>query len=154
MGILAIQLNQEVTKIVAFLYGILLVSVFTDTIKGKIPNWLIIIGSIAGILNVDRPFEQFIQAVAVFLLLFPFFAGGVIGAGDVKCICMIGLYLEQKLYITSILSSFFIAALFSLFILLQDLIFTKSKALQRKHTIHLALPIFLGVLISTGGTYL
>ena len=142
------------TKIVAFLYGILLVSVFTDTIKGKIPNRLILIGSIVGILGTHELWSQLIQAFAVFLLLFTFFAGGVIGAGDVKCICMIGLYLEQELYITSILSSFFIAALFSVFILLQDLIFTKSKALQRKHTIHLALPIFLGVLISTGGTYL
>ncbi len=140
--------------IVAVLYVILLISVYTDMTKGIIPNWLIGLGSIIGLITTGQPFGQFIQAVAVVVILFPFFAAGVLGAGDVKCLFMIGLYLEQNQYITSILSGFFIAVLISFCILFKDFIFIKSKALQHKHTIHLAGPIFIGVLISTGGTYL
>lgn len=142
------------TKIVAILYVILLITVYTDMTKGIIPNWLIFLGCMIGIITAGQRLEQLVLAAAIGIILFPFFAAGVLGAGDVKCLFMIGLYLEQNQYITSILSGFFIAALISFFILLKDFIFNKSKALQQKHTIHLAGPIFLGVLISTGGTYL
>ena len=148
------NLRLEVNRIVIVLYGILLISVFTDMRKGKIPNWLIFLGSMIGILFSYCPINQFTQVIILFFILYPFFAAGVLGAGDVKCFCMIGLYLNQNQYIASILSSLFIAALFSIFILLKDLIFFKSNPLQQKHFIHLAGPIFLGVLISTKGTYL
>ena len=122
--------------------------------KGIIPNWLVYSGCAIGLITADRRIDQLLMAAAVLVILIPFFAAGVLGAGDVKCICMIGFYLEQNQYIASILSGFFIAALISFFILLKDFIFNKSKTLQHTHTIHLAGPIFLGVLISTGGTYL
>lgn len=141
-------------EIVAILYVILLISVYTDMTKGIIPNWLIFIGCIIGFITAGLRLDQLMLAVVVGIILFPFFAAGVLGAGDVKCLFMIGLYLEENQYITSILSGFFIAALISFCILLKDFIFNKSKALKQKHTIHLAGPIFLGVLISTGGTYL
>lgn len=140
--------------IVIILYCILLISVFIDMRKGKIPNWLIVSGSMIGIIFACQSIAQLVQVMIVFLILFPFFAIGALGAGDVKCFCMIGLYLNQNQYITSILSSLFIAALFSIFILLKTLIFFKSNPLEQKHFIHLAGPIFLGVLISTKGTYL
>lgn len=141
-------------KIVAVLYVILLISVYTDMTKGIIPNWLVLSGCMIGFIIADQRLDKVMLAAAVGIILFPFFAAGVLGAGDVKCLFMIGLYLERNQFITSILSGFFIAALISFFILLKDFIFNKSKALQQKHTIHLAGPVFLGVLISTGGIYL
>ena len=52
----------------------LLISVFTDMKKGKIPNWLIFIGMAVGILTTDSIKENIFQAVAALLLFFPFFA--------------------------------------------------------------------------------
>lgn len=146
--------EREVESIVAVLYIILLISVYTDMTKGIIPNRLIAVGCVIGFIAAGQRFEKLILVVMVFIVLFPFYAAGVLGAGDVKCLCMIGLYLEQNQFITSILSGFFVAALISFCILLKDFILNKSKALKQIHTIHLAGPIFIGVLISTGGTYL
>jgi len=146
--------KREVEDIVAVLYVILLISVYMDMKEGIIPNWLMATGYVIGFTTTGQRFDKFLPVVVVFIVLFPFYAGGVLGAGDVKCLCMIGLYLEQNQFITSILSGFFVAALISFFILLKDFILNKSKALQQIHTIHLAGPIFIGVLISTGGTYL
>lgn len=140
--------------IVAVLYVILLISVYTDTTKGIIPNWLILPGCVIGLLlNIHRP-QQILPAVTAGLIFFILYMLGVIGAGDVKCLFMIGLYLERDPYIISIISGFLIAALSSFCILLKDFIINKSKALEQKHTIHLAGPIFLGVIISTGGAHL
>ena len=109
---------------------------------------------VIGFITAGQRFEKLVLVIIVFIVLFPFFAAGVLGAGDVKCLCMIGLYLERNPFITSILSGFFVAALISFYILLKDFILNKSKAIEQVHTIHLAGPIFIGVLISTGGTYL
>ena len=146
--------KREVKDIVAVLYVILLISVYTDMTKGMIPNWLIAVGCVIGFITAQQRFEKLVLVIIVFIVLFPFFAAGVLGAGDVKCLCMIGLYLERNPFITSILSGFFVAALISFYILLKDFILNKSKAIEQVHTIHLAGPIFIGVLISTGGTYL
>lgn len=141
-------------NIVAVLYVILLISVYTDTTKGIIPNRLILPGCVIGLLiSVHRP-ERILTAVVAGLIFYLFYLTGVIGAGDVKCLFMIGLYLEQDPYMMSILYGFSVAALSSFCILLKDFIFNKSKALEHKHTIHLAGPIFLGVIISTGGAHL
>lgn len=104
-------------------------------------------------MNVHRP-DRILTAVVAGLIFYLFYLTKVIGAGDVKCLFMIGLYLEQDPYIISIISGFLVAALSSFYILLKDFIFNKSKALEKKHTIHLAGPIFLGVIISTGGAHL
>lgn len=140
--------------IVELLYIILIISVITDMTRGIIPNWLILGGCILGILTGAEPKEQILLAIMAGIFFFPFFSFGVLGAGDVKCLIMIALYLEQDQFMISTLSGFFIAALILFCILLKDVIFNKSKALKQKHTIHLAGPILAGVLISTGGTYL
>ena len=146
--------KREVEDIVAVLYVILLISVYTDMKKGIIPNPLIAAGCVIGFITAHQRFEKLVLIIVLFIVLFPFYAAGVLGAGDVKCLCMIGLYLEKNQFITSILSGFFVAALISFCILLKDFILNKSKALEQIHTIHLAGPILIGVLISTGGTYL
>lgn len=140
--------------IVGLLYIILIIFVFTDMTKGIIPNRLILAGCILGILTGTHIREQIPIVIMAALFFFPFFSFGVLGAGDVKCFIMIAFYLESNQFMISILFAFFIAALISFCILLKDIIFNKSKALKQKHTIHLAGPIFWGVLISTGGTYL
>ncbi len=141
-------------EIVIFLYSILLAAAIMDLKKGKISNWLILIGSSAGIFYQYISEATWILSIVTFLLLFPFFIIGALGAGDVKCICMIALYFSPNEFLISVLFGFLIAALYSVVILIKDFIIYQSRPFQRKHTIRLAVPIFLGVLISTGGTYL
>ena len=66
------NLRLEVNRIVIVLYGILLISVFTDMRKGKIPNWLIFLGSMIGILFSYCPINQFTQVIILFFILYPF----------------------------------------------------------------------------------
>lgn len=141
-------------RIVVFLYVLLLIAVFTDRKRGKIPNWLIFAGVVVGILTTDTIKENLIQAAAALFFLFPFFVIGAVGAGDIKCICMIGLYLDRDLFILSILYSFSIAALISFFFILKTFILYKTLKYNKNQIIHLAFPIFCGVLLSSGGTYL
>lgn len=144
--------------------------------SGKIPNRLILIGMIAGILTTETLWECIIQNIIVLVILFPFFSISAIGAGDIKCICMAGFFLNSRQFFNSIVYCFIIAAVFSLCKIVWDHSLRKrmkhffsylrhcflcqkffpyeTEYFNQKHTIHLAVPIFLGVLLSVGGTYL
>lgn len=177
--ILAIQLHRGVTRIVVFLCTLLLISVYTDLKSDRIPNELIVIGIIGGFLSIqswDMFWTRLFQVLVIFLLLFPFFSVGLMGAGDIKCICMTGMYFDTGQFASAIAYSFFIAAFFSLCkwiqsycskeriahfliylrhsFLCRNLFPYESENRNKNTTIHLALPIFLGVLTSIGGTYL
>ena len=70
----------------------------------------------------------------------------MLGAGDIKLFMLIGLYLTPRETIISIAVSFFIAAIISIAKLI---LFCKEKSLKVK--IHMALPIFIGTMITVGG---
>lgn len=137
-----------------FLAILLLTAVFTDWKGGKIPNLLIITGSIAGICMAEQPFQGILRILSVIIVFFPFYLVRALGAGDIKCIAMTSLYLTPGQLLRAILYTFLIAALMSVFKIIQVRSRRKEKVPLRCLTIHLAFPIFMGVLLSTGGDLL
>ena len=133
---------------------LLLIAVFTDWKNGKIPNLLIVTGSIAGILLTKDPYDNILQAVSVIILFFPFYLLRALGAGDIKCIAMTALYLQPDQFQSSILYTFLVAAAISLIKILYIKFRSKEKISLHSITIRFALPIFTGVLLSIGGIYL
>lgn len=137
-----------------FLVILLSVAVFTDYKTGKIPNLLIIVGSITGIAVGQPPSDYLLRAILIILLFFPFYLIKALGAGDIKCFSMIALYLDTEQLLSAILYTFLIAALWSVFIILINYFPKKEIKSLRCITIHLAFPILMGVLISIGGDLL
>lgn len=130
-----------------FLFLLLAVAVITDLRSDKIPNWLILIGSIVGIWMTDHFFKSISVFIFIILIFFPLFRIGALGAGDVKSIAMISFYLTLAQLLEAVFYAFLLASAFSVCKILYYRSFQQRK-------IHLALPIFLGVLISIGGSYL
>ena len=137
-----------------FLVFLLVIAVFTDWKEGKIPNWLILTGFVAGIIINKEPYHSILQALFVLVVFFPFFLLKALGAGDIKCIAMAALYLSSEQLLQTILFTFLIAAVMSVFKVLWFRFLKKETGSLRCLTIHLAFPILLGVLISTGGDLL
>ena len=134
-----------------FLVLLLSVAVFTDYKSGKIPNVLSIVGSITGIVAGQPPGDYLLRAVLIILLFFPFYLIKAVGAGDIKCFSMMALYLDAEQLLSTILYTFLIAALWSVFLILKRYFRKKEVGSLRYITIHLALPILMGMLISIGG---
>ena len=120
--------------------------VITDYKKGIIPNKLLVLGVINRLLYKTSIWNHFIVILIIFIVFFPFFKLRMLGAGDIKLFMLIGLYLSLQETIISIAISFFIAAVISIAKLI---LFCKEKSLKVK--IHMALPIFIGTMITVGG---
>lgn len=120
--------------------------VITDYKKGIIPNKLLVLGVIHRLLYKTSIWNHFIVILIIFIVFFPFFKLRMLGAGDIKLFMLIGLYLTPRETIISIAVSFFIAAIISIAKLI---LFCKEKSLKVK--IHMALPIFIGTMITVGG---
>ena len=137
-----------------FLILLLLTLVFTDWKRGKIPNVLIIIGSMAGVFLTKDLIAGISQALLVLILFFPFYLFRAFGAGDVKCIAMVGLYLQPEIFQKAILYTFLVAAAISCTKIIYIKFRSKEKISLHNITIHFAFPIFVGVFLSIGGIYL
>lgn len=102
----------------------LLLATLADLKTDRIPNGFVMLGIIIGILgslwhNADLRQTVFSMLLA-FLLLYPLFKIGALGAGDVKVFMMIGSFLEVKELFTVLVLSFVIGALCSLIKLLAE----------------------------------
>ena len=117
-----------------------------------------------------------------FLILYPFYKIGTIGAGDIKLFSMIGFYFSFMENIYCMFLAFILGAIFSLISMKQKGHFTdrisylmsylkesfsqkqfryyyqdlnKFSPMEIKKTkVHLALPIFVSVCIHLGGVFL
>lgn len=151
-----------------------------DYYKSKIPNPLIIIMFITGLLirrsreGIGGMCSYAGAAVIIGALLYPFFKIGTIGAGDVKLFSVTAGYLPfGKIFYFSFVS-LLIAAIFSLMKLqskkclkkrIRNFVLYVKRTLEsgmpeayfepdgEKLTIHLAGPVFAGVLLLLGGVY-
>ena len=137
------------TVINVFLFLLLAVAVYTDLRSDKIPNWLILSGLGVGIWTTDCFFKNSVIFISIILIFFPVFQIGVLGAGDIKCLAMLSFYLTMTQFLFMLFYSFLIGAMWGI----GKSIFYRTN-LQMMKKIHLAVPIFLGTLISVGGTYL
>ena len=133
---------------------VLISATITDVRQAKIPNILILILAIFQTLYViiskfvlNTPslsgtliFERICAAAAVFLLLYPFFKLGGLGAGDVKLLTLTVLSVRNPLLF--LLIAFSIGAFISVIML-----FSKLEFNNRGHkVVHMALPILIGYL--------
>lgn len=98
--------------------------------------------------------DSILRAVFVMIVFFPFYLVKALGAGDIKCIAMVSLYLTSGQLWQTILFTFLIAAVLSMIKIIHVKFRYKNKTALHNLTIHLAFPIFMGVLLSIGGDLL
>lgn len=160
----------------------LFLAALADLWTNCIPNGLIVLGMVVGIsgklwcrLNL---WQSVVSVLLAFLLMYPLFKIGALGAGDVKALMVVGSFLEIKGFLTILAASFVIGALFSLVKLLVEnngrericyfLSYMAEVARTRqwkiygeyraedngqyhRNKIHFAVPILFAVALWTGG---
>ncbi|MCR4651399.1 MAG: prepilin peptidase [Lachnospiraceae bacterium] len=81
---------------------IYLLAAFCDYRKRKIPNLLIVIGLLVGLIpflcreNYNILLKAISLSIVLVALLFPFFMIGGLGAGDIKLICLLPFFYNQS----------------------------------------------------------
>lgn len=137
-------------KAIAILLLLLLaVAVVTDLQSNKIPNLLILTGLVMGIITTDHFIESISIFLFIILIFFPAYKIGALGAGDIKCIAMMSFFLSRHTLLMALFFAFLLAAGFGVC----KIIYYKSLEI-RKSKVRLAFFLFVGTLISVGGTYL
>lgn len=161
---------------------LLFLAALADLKTDHIPNGFIILGILIGILgglwfHTSLPQSVFSMLLA-FLLMYPLFKIGALGAGDVKVFMMAGSFMGPKAFLTVMMSTFVIGAVFSLGKLLIEhngreriryflsyaaevartghwKIYGEHMAqdyqLYRRNKIHFTVPILFGVIMKLGG---
>ena len=131
------------------LYCLAAGSAITDILKNKIFNAWLLIGALAGVMMsfLDKEMnisikEMGIKMLITFLILIPVYMVKGIGAGDLKLLTVISLFLPTGELICCMIMSFVIGALFGII-----KIIVKGKMRQ---TIHFAVPVLIAVLLVTG----
>ena len=103
---------------------LLLLATLADLKTGRIPNGFVVLGIVIGVLGsllYDSDIRQTpVSMILSFLLLYPLFKIGAMGAGDVKIFIMIGSFVEVRELLAIIIFSFIIGALCSLIKLLSE----------------------------------
>lgn len=161
---------------------LLFLAAVADLKTDRIPNGFIILGTAIGILGGLRYHTSLLQPVfsmfLAFLLMYPLFKIGALGAGDVKVLMMTGSFMERRELLAVIVSAFIIGAVFSLVKLFVErngrerieyfLSYISEVArtghwkiygehmlqdyqLYRKNKIHFTVPVLFGVVMKLGG---
>ncbi len=137
------------TDIVILLYLLLAVAVITDLRSNKIPNLLVLTGTVIGIITTNHFIESISVFIFIILIFFPAFKIGALGAGDIKCIAMMSFYVTRQELLWALFYAFLAAAGYSVC----KILYYRSFQV-RKSKVRLAFFLFVGTLISMGGTYL
>lgn len=161
---------------------LLFLAAVADLKTDRIPNGFVVLGTIIGVSGSlwYRPglWHTVLSVLLAFLLMYPLFKIGVLGAGDVKVFMMIGSFLSASGFLMVLAWAFIIGALFSLIKLvaerngrericyflsyLSDVIKTRQWKLYgehmvqdyeqyRKNKIHFTIPILFSVILRIGG---
>ncbi len=138
-----------------------------DVLFKKIPNWLTASLAVGGILQAcilgDGPAmaRSLAMAGAVLLLLFPFFSLGGLGAGDVKLLSGIALYMAGEEFLRFVFRGMVLGlAIYGLTALGRGMGRLRgrgkncgAKVIGLRHRIPLALPFWLSLLWLRGGWF-
>lgn len=114
-----------------------------DSKSSKIPNLLILSGYLGGIIylfafEIDKLLNRFILSWFVMICLYVFFTLRALGAGDIKLLMMISIYLDFRDYLYVVAGAFLLAAIVAVYKLIKDNFDVTNTY------IHLAFPIFGG----------
>lgn len=97
---------------------LLLLSAFSDLETDRIPNGFILLGIVIGVLGSifsDRELSDLLASMLLaFLLMYPLYMIGALGAGDVKLFVMIGSFQPVAELLAILAGAFVIGAGFSL----------------------------------------
>lgn len=126
-------------------------AVVTDLESGRIYNAWLIPWTVSGVcLRLIRdgfpvlPALLF-PAILTMLVLFPFYRTGGLGAGDIKLLMAVSVYLYPAEYASCLMAILLLSAFYACIIL------AVRKDFHRQ--LHLALPIAAGVLLHVGGAF-
>lgn len=92
----------------------------------KIPNGFILTGFVSGILatiteiSITGLLQVTVSVITCFVILFPIFKIGGLGAGDIKVLVVVGCFYKLSYFITVIAVSFLVGAIFSILKLLSE----------------------------------
>jgi len=107
-----------------FLLLLLFLAALTDLRTDRVPNGLIVIGIGSGIsgsfLFHVNSWQPVVSMLLAFLLMYPLFKIGALGAGDVKVFLVVGSFFTVKGFLTVLASAFVIGALISLMKILTE----------------------------------
>ena len=134
---------------IPIIYCLALGSAISDILKNKILNEWLLLGCMAKIILLltgtgmhEMIYMPVVRACMTLMLLFPIYYIRGIGGGDVKLFAVLSLFLSSGELFSSVMMTFFIAAIFGivkLFII---------KKLPCK--VHLAIPIMISIMLVTG----
>ena len=158
---------------------ILLIAAFMDMLTFKVKNWLVYTGMLAGFIYNGslygwKGIEKSIVGMLVpLIVLFILFCFRMLGAGDIKLICMIGTFLGLEGLIGCFIPILAAGAVYSLIkviyqknlmfrlqylaIYIQKFIITKKiepyyrDNMDKDAAVPLSVPILVGVLLYMGG---
>ena len=160
------------------LIGILLLASITDLRKSKIPNYITLTGIGIGFIYLlfyspDNLIKHMAVCLIILIITIPMFVIKAMGAGDIKLMIMISLFLDFKDLLLSLLTGLGAAVVYSVIRLLMDkeikkrirylsdYIFSlamggdvdgyikeEDKKNSKNYNIHLSIWITLGVIIS------
>ena len=126
-------------------------AVFTDLRAGRIYNAWLVLWTVPGALIrlageglSALPILLFLT-ISTFLVLFPFYCRGGLGAGDIKLLMAVSVFLSPAEYASCLSAILLLSALYA------GIVLVLTKDLRRG--LHLALPIAAGVLLHVGGVY-
>lgn len=173
-------------EILIVLVLLLLFAAVWDFYKGKIPNVLIIIGCCYGMIRLlyyGNILKHIPGIIFPLVILFPLYKIGVMGAGDLKLLSVLGFYFPFLELIFCIFMAFLLGAFHSLFALIRyenfyermTYLFSYLKECfclgrfryyyldsggnrdadfgQDNSKIHFSIPIFISVLLHMGGVF-
>ena len=159
-----------------------MLSALADLKTDRIPNGFVLLGIVIGVLgNLWHGYDIrhiVVSMLLAFLLLYPLFKIGAMGAGDIKIFIMIGSFVEVKELIAIMIMSFVIGAACSFVKLLaehngrerlyyflsyvSDVAHTRQWKIYGEHTvqdykqyrknkIHFTVPVLFSVVLRIGG---
>lgn len=161
---------------------LLFLAAMADLKTDRIPNGFIVIGIMTGVSGGlwyhSGLWNTVVSVFLTFLLMYPLFRIGVLGAGDVKVFIMISSFLSVSSFLAVLVSAFVIGAVFSLIKLLaerngrerisyflsylSDVLRTRQWKLYgehmaqdyeqyRRNKIHFTIPVLFSVVLRIGG---
>lgn len=148
-----------------------------DMMQYRIPNWCVIPGMAVGLILAWQQgavglLSAVMQSMAVFMIFYPFYLLGGMGAGDVKLFMLLACYLDRTQLIMCIAVAMLLAGLAALirilvnrecrehvkemFLFLRKVMLTGAvtdtiPSVTRAATVRLALPVLCSTLLCSGG---